>query len=77
MNKQKIKVNNSVLYKSKTIEVRGDVIVPDIKPDIISIINSNGNAYIYKKEILNFILVEYFLIKFIIFIFINKSIRLI
>lgn len=51
MNKQKIKVNNSVLYKNKTIEVRGDVIVPDIKPDIINIINSNGNAYIYKKEV--------------------------
>ena len=51
MNKQKIKVNNSALYKNKTIEVRGDVIVPDIKPDIINIINSNGNAYIYKKEV--------------------------
>ena len=53
MNKQKIKVNNSVLYKSKTIEVRGDIIVPDIKPDIISIINTNGNSYISKKEISN------------------------
>lgn len=51
MNKQKIKVNNSVLYKSKTIEVRGDIIVPDVKPDIVNIINSNGNVYIYKKEI--------------------------
>lgn len=51
MNKQKIKVNNSVLYKNKTIEVRGDIIVPDIKPDIVNIINSNGNAYIYKKEV--------------------------
>ena len=51
MNKQKIKQNNTVLYKSKTIEVRGDIIVPDIKPDIVNIINSNGNVYIYKKEV--------------------------
>ena len=51
MNKQKIKLNNTVLYKSKTIEVRGDIIVPDIKPDIVNIINSNGNVYIYKKEV--------------------------
>lgn len=51
MNKQKIKINNNVLYKSKIFEVRGDVIVPDIKPDIVKIINSNGNAYIYKKEL--------------------------
>ena len=53
MNKEKLSINNIVLYKNKTIEVTGDIIVPDIKPDIISIINTNGNSYIYKKEITN------------------------
>ena len=53
MNKEKLKINNSVLYKRKTIEITGDIIVPDIKPDVISIINTNGNSYICKKEISN------------------------
>lgn len=53
MNKEKLSINNIVLYKNKTIEVTGDIIVPDIKPDIINIINTNGNSYIYKKEITN------------------------
>ena len=53
MKKEKLKINNNVLYKNKTVEIFGDVIVPDIKPDIISIINTNGNSYISKKEISN------------------------
>lgn len=53
MNKEKLKISNSVLYKNKTIELTGDIIVPDIKPDIVSIINTNGNVYIYKKEIMS------------------------
>ena len=53
MNKEKIKINHSVFYKSKKIEVSGDIIVPDIKPDIINIINTNENSYICKKEIVN------------------------
>ena len=36
MNKEKLRINNSVLYKRKTIEITGDIIVPDIKPDIIN-----------------------------------------
>ena len=46
-----ISINKKVLDISKTVEVNGDVIVPDIKPDILNIINSNGNAYIYKEDI--------------------------
>ncbi len=53
MDKQKIKINNTALNMSKIIEVNGDFIVPDTKPDIVSIISSNANAYIYKKEISN------------------------
>ena len=50
MNKEKLSINNIVLYKNKTIEVTGDIIVPDIKPDIINIINTNGNSYIYSHK---------------------------
>lgn len=31
--------------------VEGDVIVPDIKPDILSLINVDGNVFINKKEV--------------------------
>ena len=36
---------------NKKFEVSGDIIVPDIKPDIVSITTSNANTYIYKEEI--------------------------
>lgn len=36
---------------NKNFEVKGDIIVPDIKPDIVNIITSNANTYIYKEEI--------------------------
>lgn len=51
MEKNKIAINQKTLEKSKKIEVYGDIIVPDIKPDIVNIINSNANTYIYKVEI--------------------------
>jgi len=51
MEKNMITVNKKVTERVKTIEISGDIIVPDIKPDIISIITTNGNAYIYKEEI--------------------------
>ena len=51
MERNTIAINKKVVEKTKTIEVVGDIIVPDIKPDIINIINTNGNAYVYKEEI--------------------------
>lgn len=36
--------------KMKTIEVKGDIIVPDAKPDIVNVIGTNCNPYIYKEE---------------------------
>ena len=36
---------------NKKFEVSGDIIVPDIKPDIVSITTTNANTYIYKEEI--------------------------
>lgn len=51
MEKNTISINKKMAEKLKTIEVQGDIIVPDIKPDILNIINTNANPYIYKEEI--------------------------
>ena len=53
MNKEKIKIDNNVFSMQKIIDVRGDVIVPDIKQDIVNITNTNGISYIYKKDIID------------------------
>ena len=53
MEKNIITINRKLETFSKEFEINADIIVPDIKPDILSIINSNGNAYIYREEILN------------------------
>ena len=51
MEENAVCVRKKVLENTKTVEVTGDIIVPDIKPDIINIIGTNGNAYIYKEEL--------------------------
>lgn len=51
MEKQKIKINRKVICKEKEFEVKSDIIVPDIKPDIIAIKSTNANTYIYKEEL--------------------------
>jgi nucleoid-associated protein YgaU len=51
MEKQKIKINRKVMSSTKEIEVKSDIIVPDIKPDIVAIKSTNANTYIYKSEI--------------------------
>ena len=51
MEENTIVINRKVAGFTKNFEVNGDVIVPDVKPDILSIIGSNGNAYIYREEI--------------------------
>lgn len=51
MEKNTIIVNKKSGTNIKVFEVTGDVIVPDIKPDIISIVNTNGIPYIYKEDI--------------------------
>ncbi len=55
MNMETIKetVNTSMYigHERKKINVEGDVNVPDIKPDILSIVSVSGGAYITKKEI--------------------------
>ena len=39
--------------KSEIIFVEGDIIVPDVKPDILNTINVSGNVCVYKKEVLD------------------------
>lgn len=50
--KEKICINQIVEKKKEDIIVEGDVIVPDIKPDILNTIYSSGTICIYKKELL-------------------------
>ena len=51
MERNAVIVNKKVSKTVKVLEVSGDIIVPDIKPDIVSIINANGVPYIYKEDI--------------------------
>lgn len=50
MEKQKMKIKRKVLELNKEIEVKTDIIVPDIKPDMVAIKNTNANTYICKEE---------------------------
>lgn len=51
MEKNVVVINKKTASNTKTVEVNGDIIVPDIKPDIVNIINANGIPYIYKEEV--------------------------
>ena len=51
--KENFVLNKIVGQKSETIVVEGDIIVPDVKPDILNTINMAGNVCIYKKEVLD------------------------
>lgn len=51
--KEKICVNRKVKTILKKVEITNDILVPDIKPDIISVINTNGMTYVLKEQIEN------------------------
>jgi len=51
--KDSVCVNKIIRQKTEMVMIEGDAIVPDIKPDIISTINTSGNICIYKKELLD------------------------
>lgn len=51
--KDRIRLNQIVGEKQEVITVDGDVIVNDVKPDVLKIINTNGTICIQKREILN------------------------
>ena len=49
--KDQICINQIIGQKTELIDVEGDVILNDIKPDVKSIISTNGIVSVYKKEI--------------------------
>lgn len=52
MTKESLCINKIVGQKTENILVEGDMIVPDVKPDILNTISTTGNVCIYKKEVL-------------------------
>ena len=51
--KDSLCVNQVISQKTNNFIIEDDVIVPDIKPDIINAVSTSGTVCIYKKEILN------------------------
>ena len=50
MEKNTISINKKIGGFQKNLEVKGDIIVPDTKPDIVNIIGTNSTPYIYKED---------------------------
>ena len=48
---ENICINRIILQKEENFMVEGDEIVPDIKPDVLNIISTNGTVCVYKKEL--------------------------
>ena len=51
--KETVCVNQIIGQKLDNVVVEGDMIVPDIKPDVLNTIGASGNVCIYKKEALD------------------------
>ena len=51
--KESLCINQIIAKKSQDVTIEGDVIIPDIKPDILNAINTNGTVCVYKKEIID------------------------
>lgn len=51
--KNNLCINQIIGQKTENIIVEGDIIIPDIKPDILNAIITNGTVCIYKKEVLD------------------------
>ncbi len=51
--KESIMLSQIMGQKNETRIIEGDMIVPDIKPDMLNTITSSGNVCIYKKEVLD------------------------
>lgn len=51
--KESVNTCKYIGHEKKKINVEGEINVPDIKPDILSIINVSGEVYINKKEIVD------------------------
>lgn len=51
--KESVCINKKVGQKREEIIVEGDIIVNDIKPDVLSIISTSGIPCVYKKEVMD------------------------
>ena len=51
--KENLCINQIVGKKETVVDVEGDIIIPDIKPDILNAVNTSGNVCIYKKDLLD------------------------
>ena len=51
--KDKIRLSQIVAQKQELLTIGGDVIVNDVKPDILKVISTTGTVCVYKKEVLN------------------------
>lgn len=50
---EKIFLNQIVAQKKELFSAEDNIIIPDVKPDILSVINTSANVYVYKKELIN------------------------
>lgn len=51
--KERVCINKKVGQNIKETEVEGDVIVNDVKPDVLNIISADGIPCVYKKEVMD------------------------
>lgn len=51
LSKNNLCINQIIEQKNEKITIESDGIVPDIKPDVLSIISSSGNICLHKKEV--------------------------
>lgn len=51
--KDSVCINQIIGQKNESVIIEGDSIIPDVKPDILSAINTSGTVCIYKREILD------------------------
>lgn len=51
--KQQLCMNQLIAKKIDMVKVEGVLIVNDVKPDVLSIVNTNGIVCIYKKEVMD------------------------
>lgn len=53
IDKQKISFNQIITRQNVLFSVEDNIIIPDVNPDILSVVNSSSNLYVYKKELTN------------------------
>ena len=51
VSKESLNINKLMCEKNEIINIQGDMIIPDAKPDILNTINTSGNICIYKKDL--------------------------